>query len=348
MVAVVEPLGPTAEQLGYTAPRMNFLLQWDPKWEDRLEAELLPMAGRGCKDSNVSNGLHELVHGRASSSLNSAAQRHMLRSQWGLEIVEGLMRILCMEGLLRPGGSENATIVDRRDLRIVGIGNLGSCSTKDNDKAVRSARHNGLQFNRRCQLWRWTTAFPARSWGVTTNWLWRWGNPKALELVVRDSPDVSPAEKTPSCISTSGSAFMEEPEHRLEVELERESAAVSASLTAGGHQAFTRSGLVGAWAAGVVVAEVMGRFLTPDSHVAILCIDCQLSVGDTFFVFEVFWSSWISGPETQMSAARGSRSTGGNLNLGDKCSNMWYRGSRGEREKSLRTWGAAKARPASS
>jgi hypothetical protein len=43
----------------------------------------------------------------------------------------------------------------------------------------------------------------------------------------------------------------------------------------------------------------------------------------------------------RISAALGSRSVAGILNLGDRCSNMWYRGSRGEHEKSRRIWGAS-------
>jgi hypothetical protein len=47
----------------------------------------------------------------------------------------------------------------------------------------------------------------------------------------------------------------------------------------------------------------------------------------------------------KIKAARGSRSVGCILNLGDKCSSIWYRGSLGEQEKILRIWGASIARP---
>jgi hypothetical protein len=43
-------------------------------------------------------------------------------------------------------------------------------------------------------------------------------------------------------------------------------------------------------------------------------------------------------------AARGSRSVGGILNLGERYSSMWYRGSLGEHEKMRRICGASRAR----
>jgi hypothetical protein len=47
----------------------------------------------------------------------------------------------------------------------------------------------------------------------------------------------------------------------------------------------------------------------------------------------------------KIKAALGSRSIGGILNFGDRCSSIWYRGSRGEQENMRLIWGASMARP---